>query len=60
MTLAELSDYFIKQNGSVPAGLEELYGRLNWEYISDLTVDRLAERMEMQTGSESQDAAADQ
>ena len=47
VTLAELSDYFIKQNGSVPAGLEELYGRLNWEYISDLTVDRLAERMEM-------------
>lgn len=47
VTLAELSDYFIKQNGSVPAGLEELYDRLNWEYISDLTVDRLAERMEM-------------
>ena len=47
VTLAELSDYFVRQSGSVPAGVDELYARLNWEQISDLTVDRLAERIEM-------------
>ncbi len=46
-TLEELKHCFADQSGSVPAGLEELYGRLNWEHLSDLTIDRLAERIEM-------------
>lgn len=46
-TLEELSNYFTDQSGSVPAGVDELYPRLNWEQLSDLTIDRLAERIEM-------------
>ena len=46
-TFAEIEKYFTDRNGKAPAGAEELYPRLNWEQLSDLTVDRLAERIEM-------------
>ena len=46
-TFEELANFFKAQNGQVPAGLEELYKRLNWAQLSDLTIDRLAERIEM-------------
>ncbi|MBR2374273.1 MAG: hypothetical protein IKA87_08610, partial [Lentisphaeria bacterium] len=46
-TLEELKGFFMDQTGAVPAGVDELYPRLNWEQLSDLTIDRLAERIEM-------------
>ena len=46
-TFDELAAYFKQESGKVPEGAEELYPRLNWEQLSDLTVDRLAERIEM-------------
>ena len=46
-TLEELKNYFVDQEDFIPCGLDELYERLNWEHLSDLTVDRLAERIEM-------------
>lgn len=46
-TIEELKEHFSAREGGVPAGLEELFPRLNWEQLSDLTIDRLAERIEM-------------
>ena len=47
VSLDALQKYFSDNSGKIPAGVDELYSRLNWEHISDLTIDRLAERIEM-------------
>jgi glutamate dehydrogenase len=43
----EISETYHKRYGDVPSRLEEFYSRLNWEQISDLSLDRLVERMHL-------------
>jgi glutamate dehydrogenase len=44
-SLKTITDEFKKKFKKVPPAIKELYNRINWQCVSDLTAERLAERL---------------
>jgi glutamate dehydrogenase len=49
----ELAAAYRKMFGKVPPELDEVYGRINWKNVSDLSFDRLVDRLHWSFGTQS-------
>ncbi len=51
----EISELYRKKYGGITADLKELYARLNWGEIYDLSINRLVERMHLALSAQDKD-----